>query len=80
MIYTLRSSKKIDTSRELNFEERHFIQKMLIYEYMGMDLETFRRKWRNPDNPVWPGQSGLHNASPAVQILLDLEEKIKDKK
>lgn len=77
MIYELADGKSIDTANDLTFEERNFIQKMLIYQHLNFDLEAFRAKWRKPGNPVWRGESALVNPSPAEKILLDLERKIR---
>lgn len=77
MIYELAGGRKIDTARDLNFEERNFIQKMLIFRHLKVGLDDFQKRWRTPDSPVRPGPGGPESQSPAVQILLDLEEKIK---
>ena len=79
MIYQLSNGKTIDTANALNFEERNFIQKMIIYAHMNMDLETFRSKWRNTGNPAWTGPGVLGNPTPVVEIILDLENKLKTK-
>jgi hypothetical protein len=76
MIYKLLNGKCIDTASQLSFEERNFIQKMLIYEFLGVEVEDFRRRWRKGGNPVWQGEAGLTTPSPAMEILLDLEERI----
>jgi len=79
MIYQLSNGKTIDTATALNFEERNFVQKMIIYAHMKMDLETFRSKWRNKENPAWSGPGVLSNPTPVVEIILDLERKLKAK-
>ncbi|MGD8563745.1 MAG: hypothetical protein PVG03_14475 [Desulfarculaceae bacterium] len=79
MLYTLDNGRTIDTGKELDFEERNFVQKMMIYVHLKMGLEEFQRRWRNEGNPVWQGPECLKNPSPAVLILLDLEKKIKAK-
>ena len=78
MIYELANGKKIDTSRDLNFEERNFLQKMFIYNYLKVGLEEFQNRWRCAGNPVWKGPSTLDTPSPAARILLDLERQIKE--
>ena len=79
MIYRLADGKSIDTTRDLDFEERNFIQKMMIYDYLNVGLDEFRRRWRRSGNPVWRGPATLTNPGPAARILLDLEAKIKSK-
>lgn len=76
MIYETASGKKIDTTRDLNFEERNFIQKMIIYQHLKMPIDEFRAKWRQSGNPVWKGPATLDNPTPALFILLDLENKL----
>lgn len=78
MLYELKNGKTVDTARELNFEERNFIQKMLIYKHLKISLEDFRSRWRTNGNPVWKGPSTLTNQGAAVRILLDLESRIQD--
>ncbi|MBW1711746.1 MAG: hypothetical protein JRJ59_01175 [Deltaproteobacteria bacterium] len=77
MIYRTRSGEAIDTARQLNFEERNFVQKMMIYEHLELSLEEFQGRWRRAGNPVWTGPETLARPSPAVRIILDLESKIK---
>ena len=76
MIYELPDGRRIDTARELSFEERNFLQKMLIYHHLGLDLAEFRKKWRREGNPVWKGEECPAHPTPAVRILLDLERRI----
>jgi signal transduction histidine kinase len=76
MIYKLLNGKNIDTGSQLSFEERNFIQKMFIYEFLGIEAEDFKRRWRKVGNPVWQGEGSLKAPSPAMQILLDLEQRI----
>ena len=77
MIYELGDGRKVDTDRDLDFEQRNFIQKMLIYSHLKMGLEEFRQRWRQAGNPVWKGPETLSSPSPAARIILDLEEKIR---
>ena len=77
VIYELKNGNKVDTARDLNFEERNFIQKMLIYRYLNISLADFRKRWRTPECPLWSGPGTLTAPSPAVQILLDLEDQLK---
>lgn len=76
MIYRLRSGEGIDTRTQLNFEQRNFIQKLMIHHYLGEELEEFRARWRGPGNPVWTGPTCLRQPGPAVRIILDLEATI----
>ncbi|MEW6262796.1 MAG: hypothetical protein AB1641_06930 [Thermodesulfobacteriota bacterium] len=78
MIYELTGGRKIDTDRELNFEERNFLQKMMIYKYLKISLEDFQKRWRSPGNPVWKGAETPHNPGPAAMILLDMESRIEN--
>ena len=77
MIYELLDGTRIDTERNLNFEERNFLQKMLIYKHLKMGLDQFRERWRRDGVPVWKGPSTLESPTPAVRILLDLEARIR---
>lgn len=80
MCYKLADGQAVDTARDLNFEERNFIQKMMIYAHLKMGLEEFRNRWRRPGNPVWTGPSVLDCPTPAVKILLDLEHRIQQRR
>ena len=73
MIYELADGGRVDTARDLSFEERNFIQKMMIYQHLGMALADFQARWRNDAAPVWQGPRTLESPSPAVRILLDME-------
>jgi hypothetical protein len=79
MIYELRDGGQVDTDRELDFEQRNFIQKMLIYSHLKMGLEEFRQRWRQGGNSVWRGPETLSAPSPAARIILDLEDRIKSR-
>lgn len=76
MKYKLENGETIDTSTELTFEERNFIQKMMIYEHVGIPLEVFREKWRTAASPVRKNDESSVNPTAVVRILLDLEKKI----
>lgn len=78
MIYRLPDGTSIDTALELDFEQRNFVQKMLIYKHLKLGLDDFRSRWRGEGNPVWQGPASLENPGPAARILLDLERKIKE--
>ncbi len=77
MIYELPNGKRIDTNRDLDFEERNFVQKMMIYAHLGQSAEELRARWRREGNPVWQGSETLNRPSPAASILIDLERKAK---
>ena len=76
MIYELLDGNKIDTARELTFDERNFLQKMIIYHHLGFGLEQFQEKWRVEGNPVWRGDESLAQPTSAVRMLLDLERRL----
>jgi len=73
VIYTLKNGKEIDTARQLSFDERNFLQKMMIYQHLGMKRRDFAGRWRREGNPVWQGPETLASQRPAVLILLDME-------
>lgn len=77
MIYQLDDGSCVDTNLELNFDERNFIQKMMIYRYLKISPEDFRARWRRPGNPVWTGPATLNHPTPAARILLDMEKKLR---
>lgn len=79
MIYRLRDGTEIDTARDLSFDERNFLQKMMIHQHLGEGLEAFRARWRGQGSPVWSGPGSLANPRPAVRILLDMERTIADR-
>lgn len=76
MIYVLKNGTNIDTAKELSFEERNFLQKMMIYQHLGISLQEFRGRWRKEGNPVWQGPDTLSSQRPVVSILLDIEESL----
>ncbi len=76
MIYQLADGRSIDTARDLNFEERNFLQKVFIYKRLAKDLAEFQRRWRTEGNPVWRGPATLESPGPAALIILDMEKKI----
>jgi hypothetical protein len=76
MIYQLKDGTKIDTATQLDFEERNFLQKMMIYQHLGMSAREFGRRWRKKGNPVWQGPETFSNPRPVVLILLDMEESL----
>jgi len=77
MIYRTRSGEDIDTARQLTFEERNLVQKMMIFQHLGLTLEEFRARWRTQNSPVWKGRATLERPGPAVRIILDLEQRLK---
>jgi hypothetical protein len=74
MIYTLKNGSKIDTATQLSFDERNFLQKMMIYQHLGISLQKFQERWRQSGNPIWQGPDTLTSGRPLVSILLDIEE------
>jgi hypothetical protein len=79
MIYTLKNGTQIDTAKDLSFEERNFLQKMMIYQHLGLSAQDFRARWRGEGNPVWQGPETLTSQRPAVLILLDMEQSMSEK-
>lgn len=75
MIYRTLSGETIDTARELDFEERNFIQKMMIFQHLGLGLEEFRARWQTEKSPVRQAQGT--RPGPALRIILDLEQRIR---
>ena len=76
MIYKLLDGGEIDTARQLNFEQRNFLQKMMIYHRLDTSPEQWRARWRRGGNPVWQGLRTLNDPSPAARILLDMEQRL----
>ena len=79
MLYLTRLGETIDTTKDLSFEERNFVQKMMIYEHVGLGLKEFQAKWQAPGNPVWIGPQTISRPTPAARIILDLEQRIKNR-
>jgi hypothetical protein len=75
MIYKLADGAEIDTARELNFEQRNFLQKMMIHHRLDASREVWRARWQGGGNPVWRGPGSLGDPSPAERILLDLDRR-----
>ena len=78
MLYQLRDGSQIDTARQCTFEERNFLQKMIIHAHLKMEPQRFRRLWQGDGNPVWQGPSSLERPSAALRILLDLQAKLEE--
>jgi hypothetical protein len=74
MIYTLADGSEIDTASDCTFEERNFLQKMMIFHHMKMERRLFNARWQCEQSPVWRGPEALNHPSPAVRILLDMEK------
>lgn len=79
MIYQLPDGGSIDTARDLSFDERNFLQKMMIFEHLGEELSSFQARWRQAGNSVWTGPDCLNSPKPVVRILLDMERRIKQR-
>ena len=70
MIYELADGSQVDTARDLDFEERNFIQKMMIYKYLRISLEDFQKTLARPgqpglERPLHPGQPRTRRQDPA---------------
>lgn len=79
MIYKLLDGGEIDTDRHLDFAQRNFLQKMMIYHRLDSSPEQWAARWRQGGNPVWRGPQTLRDPSPAARILLDLERRLRDR-
>lgn len=76
MRYELPGGEVIDTAVDLTFEQRNFLQRMMIFSHLKLPLAQFQARWRAAGNPVWQGAKTLQNPSAAARILLDLERKL----
>ncbi len=76
MIITTEDGKTFDTETDLTAQERHVLQKLLLWKTMASSLEVFRDKKEEALFKGW-NNSGPIRETPALKdIVRDLEQKV----
>jgi hypothetical protein len=76
MIITTRSGRCLDTNTDLIAEERHILQKLIIWKSMASSIDQFRQKKKEAMLKGW-NNSGPIKESEALKIIIeDMEEQV----
>ena len=76
MIITTKSGKSFDTDRDLTAEERHILQKLIIWESFASSLDQFREKENEAMFKGWNNSGPIKTSAAMKVILAELEEKV----
>jgi hypothetical protein len=76
MIITTKSGRHFDTATDLIAEERHILQKLIIWKSMASSIDQFRQKKQEAMLKGW-NNSGPIQGSEALKIIIDdMEQQI----
>jgi len=76
VIIRTRSGKSFDTDRDLTAEERHILQKLIIWESFASSVDQFREKENEAMLRGWNNSGPVKVSTAMKAILADLEEKV----
>jgi len=76
MIITAKSGRRFNTESDLIAEERHILQKLIIWKSMASSIDQFRQKKKEAMLKGW-NNSGPIQESEALRIIIaDMEEQV----
>jgi hypothetical protein len=76
MMFTTQNGQQFDTNRDLTPEERHILQKLLLWESMASSLAQFREKKEAALSKGWNNSGPVTQSEALKKIIRDLEAKV----
>jgi len=76
VIIRTKRGKSIDTDRDLTAEERHILQKLIIWESFASSIDQFREKENEAILKGWNNSGPVKTSAAMKEILTELEEKV----
>jgi hypothetical protein len=76
MMFTTQNGQQFDTNRDLTPEERHILQKLLLWESMASSLAQFREKKAAALSKGWNNSGPVTQSEALKKIIRDLEAKV----
>ncbi|MDY6881553.1 MAG: hypothetical protein V2J25_12295 [Desulfatiglans sp.] len=76
MIFTTKDGQSFDTDKDLTAEERHVLQKLVIWETMASSLDEFRERTKEAFKRGWNGSGPVVESRALKLILEELEQKV----
>ncbi len=79
MIISTLNGREIDTERDLTAEERHILQKLMLWEQMVKSIEEFRRKKQEALLRGWNNSGPVRESENLHSIISAMEERIMER-
>jgi hypothetical protein len=76
MIITTKSGRHFDTASDLIAEERHILQKLIIWKSMASSIEEFRQKKKEAMLKGWNNSGPIQESEALKIIIADMEEQV----
>lgn len=76
MIFTTANGKSYETQTDLNAEERHVLQKLILWESMASNVDEFRNITAKALSKGWNNSGPIRAGAALSDILRDLETRV----
>ncbi len=76
MIFTTANGKSYDTQTDLTAEERHVLQKLILWESMASSLDEFRNITAEALRKGWNNSGPIRAGAALSDIVKDLETRV----
>jgi hypothetical protein len=76
MILTTKDGKTFNTDTDLTAEERHILQKLILWKSMASSVDQFRQKKKEAMIRGWNNSGPVTESNPLMAIIADMEEQI----
>jgi hypothetical protein len=76
MIMTTRNGRRFNTDTDLTAEERHILQKLILWKSMASSVDQFRQKTKEAMLKGWNNSGPIQESEALKTIISDMEEQI----
>jgi hypothetical protein len=76
MIITTRNGRSFNTDTDLTAEERHILQKLIIWKSMASSVDQFRQKREEAILKGWNNSGPVQESEALKAIIADMEEQV----
>ncbi len=76
MIMTTRNGRCFNTDTDLSAEERHILQKLIMWKSMASSVDQFRQKKKEAMLKGWNNSGPIRESEALKTIIADMEEQV----
>lgn len=76
MIITMKSGRRFNTASDLIAEERHVLQKLILWKSMASSIDQFRQKKQEALLKGWNNSGPIQESEALKTIIADMEEQV----
>ena len=76
MIITVDNGTTFDTEKDFSAEERHILQKLILWKTIVNSMEEFREKEQQALKAGWNNSGPVKESRNLAMVILDLEKQV----